>query len=193
MTRQKQEDMEPMLDLKSMPVEKTEKAPRFSLDKGIDNLVGSLCDPIIVHKCGWGTRDMIPEWLRNRITLDRMLELMVANKEGRDPIGTNSEALAYMIPASMEAPMGHDWSQIYLHLATVVIDGEKNKVVPDDIRVDKLDNMQQEDLLRFKRWIYETKLKHRAGRRKEIKREIKGEEEEEKAAQEVIQHAFNLD
>ena len=189
-----QEGMEPMLDLAALPVEKTEKTTRFSLDKSIDNLVGSLCDPIIVHRCAWGTRDMIPEWLRNRITLDRMIELMVANKEGREPIGTNSEALAYLIPASMEAPMGHDWSQIYLHLATVVIDQEKNKVVPDDIRVDKLERDQEEDLRRLKHWIYATKLKHRAGRRKEIKGEIKAEKEEkEKAAPEVIQHTFKLD
>jgi len=190
MTRQKQEKMEPMLDLKSMPVEKTEKVPRFSLDKGIDNLVGSLCDPIIVHQCAWGTKDMIPEWLRSQITLDRMIELMVANNEGRDPIGTNSEALAYMIPASMEAPMGHDWTQIYLYLATVVMDREKSKVVPDDIRVDRLDRNQEDDLRRLKHWLYETKLKHRAGRRKEIRQEIK-EEELEKAPL-VIQHTFDL-
>ena len=187
----KPENMEPMFDLKSLPVKKTEKTTRFSLDKSIDNLVGALCDPIIVHRCAWGTRDMIPEWLRNQITMDRMIELMVANKEERDPIGTDSEALAYMIPASFEAPMGHDWSQIYLYLGTVVMDREKSKVVPDDIRVDKLDRNQMDDLNRLKRWIYETKLKHRAGRRREIKREIK--EEEEKAAPEVIQHTFNLD
>ncbi|MBA7518070.1 hypothetical protein ES705_10136 [subsurface metagenome] len=189
----KHENMKPLLDFDSLPVRKTEKATRFSLDKGIDNMVGSLYDPIIVHQCSWATPDMIPEWLRNQITLDRMIELMVANKEGRDPIGTDSEALAYMIPASMEAPMGHDWTQIYLYLATVVIDRDKNKTVPDDIRVDKLDKMQQEDLLRLKRWLYETKLKHRRGRRKEIKQEIKEEEEKEKAALEVTQHAFNLD
>ncbi|GAJ03857.1 unnamed protein product, partial [marine sediment metagenome] len=93
----KHEKMEPMLDLDSLPVKKTEKATRFSMDKGIDNLVGSLCDPIIVHQGSWATPDMIPEWLRTQITLDRMVELMVANKEGRDPIGTNSEALAYLI------------------------------------------------------------------------------------------------
>lgn len=190
MTKKNQENMEPMLDLKTIPREETKKATRFSLDKGIDNLVGSLCDPIILHKCGWATRDMIPEWLRTRITLDRIIELMVASNEGRDPIGTNSEALAYMIPASLEAPMSHDWAQIYLHLATVVMDTEKDKVVPDDIRVDKLDRNQEDDLLRLKHWLYETKLKHRAGRRKEIRQEIK---EEEKAAQEFVQHAFNLD
>ena len=142
-----------MLGLDAVPLKKEEKHKHFSLDKGIDNLVGSLCDPIIVFPGGWATRDFIPEWLTSRITLDRMIELMVANKEGREPVGTDSEALAYLMPASMEAPMGHDWTQIYLYLATVVIDREKSKVVPDDIRVDKLDEMQQQDLRRLKRWI----------------------------------------
>ena len=191
MKREKHENMEPMLELKSIPVEKTEKTTRFSLDKSIDNLVGAICDPIIIHQCSWATPDMIPEWLRTRITLDRMIELMVASKEGRDPIGTDSEALAYMIPASMEAPMDHDWSQIYLHLATVVIDGQKDKVVPDDIRVDKLDRNQEDDLRRLKRWLFDTKLKHRAGRRKEIRQELK--EEERKVEPEVTQHAFKLE
>ena len=72
---------------------------RLNPDRAIEDLVGSICDPIIVHRCAWGTRDMIPEWLRSQITLDRMIELMVARNEGRDPIGTNSEALAYLIPA----------------------------------------------------------------------------------------------
>ena len=186
-------DTSDMFQEAGQEVERQPPKKRFNLDRSMDDLVGSLCDPIIVHRCAWGTRDMIPEWLRNRITLDRMIELMVANKEGRDPIGTNSEALAYLIPASMEAPMGHDWSQIYLHLATVVIDTEKNKVVPDDIRVDKLDDMQQQDLLGLKRWIYQTKLKHRTDRRKDMKRETKeAKEEAEKAAPQVIQHTFDL-
>lgn len=195
MAKKKQANMEPMLDIESMPKEKTGTASRFSLDKGIDNLVGALCDPIIVHQCGWATRDMIPEWLRNRITLDRMIELMVAHKEGREPIGTDSEALAYLIPASMEAPMGHDWSQIYLYLATVVMSGEKDKMVPDDIRVDKLDDMQQQDLMRLKRWLYSTKLKHLGSRRKELRKEIKETEKEEpeKPSPRIIQHAFDLD
>ncbi|GAI96932.1 unnamed protein product, partial [marine sediment metagenome] len=76
MEKQKQQ-MDPMLDFKSLPREETKKATRFSLDKGIDNLVGALCDPIIVHQGSWATPDMIPEWLRTQITLDRMIELMV--------------------------------------------------------------------------------------------------------------------
>lgn len=187
----KEEKTNSMLDLDSFPVEKHGKATQFSLDKGIDNLVGALCDPIIVYPGGWATKDFIPEWLRTRITLDRMLELMVASKEGREPVGTDSEALAYMMPASMEFPLGHDWTQIYLYLATIVMSKEPNKTVPNDIRVDKLDSDQERDLMRLKVWLYRTKLKHRETRLRDVRREEK--EEKKKATPEVIQHAFKLD
>ncbi len=190
----KHENMEPMLDLDSLPVEKTGKAARFSLDKGMDDLVGAICDPTIVFQSAWATKDFFPEWLMQRITMDRLIELMVARKEEREPMATDSEALAYMMPRTMEAPLGHDWTQVYLYLGTKVIDTETCKGnMPDDIRVDKLDSGQEADLRHLKQWIFNVKVKHRAGRRKEMKQEIKEEEETEKAAQEVIQHAFKLD
>ena len=180
------QQMEPMLDLDSVPVQKTEKANRFSLDKGIDNMVGALCDPIIVHAGAWATRDMIPEWLRNQITLDRMIELMVANREGRDPVGTDSEALAYLIPASMEAPMDHDWSQIYLYLGTKVMAGA-GTTMPEDIRVESLNDEQMRDLNRLKAWIYEKRKTARLDRDRAERRQKK---EEEAARKEAAQPAL---
>ncbi len=175
------ENMEPMVEVEPIPFQPKGRTPSWSADKGIDEMVGALCDPIIVSQGQWGTKDMIPEWLQTQITMDRLLELMKANKDGRDPTGTNSEALAFMIPASMEAPMGHDWTEIYLHLGTVVMTGGmNNKVMPEDIRVVTLNSMQQEDLARLKRWIYQRKVQHRAGRRKEINREIKEDKKQEK-------------
>ena len=178
----KQGKMDPLFEVEASP--KKKKLPQPSLDKSIDNLAGAICDPIIVHRCGWGTKDMIPEWLRQRITMDRLIALMVANKEGREPMGTDSEALAYLIPASMEAPMGHDWSQIYLYLGTKVIDSETSKEtkMPADVRVEKLDQGQEDDLLRLKRWLYQTKAKHRTEKARDLRREKKEKEKEEKAA-----------
>jgi hypothetical protein len=166
------------------------KKPAFSLDKAIDNIVGTFCDSIIVHRCAWGTADMIPEWLRQRITLDRLIEQMVANKEGRDVMGTDSEALAYLIPASLEAPMGHDWSQIYLYLATHVIDGENDKVVPDDIRVDQLDRNQMDDLTRLKIWIQRTKVGHRKEKTRDIRKAAEAEKKEERASLQTAMFDF---
>ncbi|MBU0778206.1 hypothetical protein KKH23_08385 [Patescibacteria group bacterium] len=148
-----------------------EKPKPFNLDKAIEDLAGVFCDPIIVYgPSGWATPDMIPPWLRERITMDRLL-MNLRHSQGEEMTGTDSEALAYMIPVSFEHPMGHDWSQIYLHLATKVMEGEPSKVIPDDIRVDKLDRGQEADLRHLKCWLYDQKVKHRSGARSEMKKE----------------------
>jgi len=165
---------------------KKEKGKHLSLDKGMEELVGAICDPIIVFPGGWATRDFIPEWLTGRIKMDRLIELMVANKEGREPIGTDSEALAYMMPRTMEAPMGHDWTEIYLYLATKVC-GAEGKIIPDDIRRDILTDDQKRDLSHLKYWLYGTKRKHRTEKAKDIRKERK---EEEVAARKEAQPAL---
>ncbi|GAH56929.1 unnamed protein product, partial [marine sediment metagenome] len=104
------------------------------------------------------------------------------SKEGREPMGTDSEALAYLIPASLEAPMDHDWAQIYLYVATRSMDGEVNKVVPDDIRVEKLDRNQMDDLIRLKMWIHRTKANHRREKTRDIRKAEEKEKQEERAA-----------
>jgi len=35
--------------------------------------------------------------------------------KGEKPRGTDPEACAYLYSASLESPMGHDWTQIYLY------------------------------------------------------------------------------
>lgn len=140
-------------------------------DGWIGDLVGALCDPIIIHQCGWATRDMIPDWLAKKIKTDRLIENMVANNEDRPPIATDSEALAYMIPFCMDAPMGSDWTKIYMYLGTKVIDN-----LPDDIRVDTLSDYRMKYLLLpLKHWIQRKKVEHRKGRLREQKVEQKEE------------------
>ena len=169
-----------------------EKPKHFSMDKAIDNLVGTFCDPIIVYPGGWATSDFIPKWLKERITMDRLIEQMVANKEGREPMGTDSEALAYMMPASMEMPMDHDWSQIYLYLGTKVIDTEISKAnkMPDDVRVDQLDRGQEDDLRRLKVWLYHAKEKHRTEKARDIRKAEEKERQEDRAALQTALFSF---
>ena len=47
---------------------------------------------------------------------------------------TDAEALLYMYPRSLEAPMGHDWSQIYIDLGSKVC-GSMAREVPEDLKV----------------------------------------------------------
>ncbi|MDD4986280.1 MAG: hypothetical protein PHQ43_10935, partial [Dehalococcoidales bacterium] len=58
-----------------------------NMDSMVDDLVGTLTDPIIVYPGGWG--DSLPEWLKNAITLERLTENMKVAK-GEQSTGTNA-------------------------------------------------------------------------------------------------------
>ncbi len=75
------------------------------IEKGISEIVGALTDPIIVYPGGWG--DTLPDWLRNAITLERLVMNMKALK-GEEMTGTDTEACAYLYTAGLTAPMDHD-------------------------------------------------------------------------------------
>ena len=55
------------------------------VEKGISDIVGALSDPIIAFPGGWG--DTIPKWLKNAITLERLVMNMKALR-GEEPTGT---------------------------------------------------------------------------------------------------------
>jgi len=158
------------------------------VDGWIDDIVGALFDPIIVMPGGWG--DDLPEWLKTSIPLERLMMNMKALK-GESPTGTDAEACAYLNTASLTAPMAHDWTQIYLYIATKVYEKWRTKesgvTMPEDIRVDKLDRNQMDDLNRLKAWIYDQRVKHRKekqrGERHQAKEEAKAKELETRAAQ----------
>ncbi len=122
-----------------------------NIDSMIDDLVGTLTDPIIVYPGGWG--DSLPEWLKNAITLERLAENIKATK-GEQPTGTDAEACAYLNTASLSAPMDNDWSQIYLYVAGKSYTRWQKSEMPDDIRVDSLSNEQMADLNRLKVWLH---------------------------------------
>lgn len=159
---------------------------RLNPDRAIEELVGSISDPIICYPSPW--MDTLPQSLKDQITLDRLLEQMLANKENREPTGTDSEALAYIYPASLEQPMGHLWSNIYIALATRVVKSQGRKV-PDDIEGRPLDNQEEYELRRLKDWIYERRRQHREVKAKDIRKERLAAEKEEALA---AQHTFDL-
>lgn len=151
----------------------------------ISDLVGALFDPIIVHQGGW--MDMVPDWLKAAIKMERLIEIMVAQKEGRDITGTDGEACAYLCTASLEFAFDRDWTEIYMYVFTKTYGGHRTKEsgteVPDDIRKDSLDNQQMGDLKGLKDFIYRARVKHRTEKERDERRE-KREEEAERKAQE---------
>lgn len=169
-------------------VESLQQGKRFNLDKSIEELVGALCDSIIAFPSPW--MDTIPDNLKKEVPLARMLLLMQYNSGIIEYMtATDVEALIYLYPRSLEAPMGHDWTEIYIHLGALVCGGMGRKV-PDDLKETKLSKNQLEDLEHLKRWIYERRVIHRKSRRRGEKAEEKSRKEKE--SPEVIQQTFDL-
>ena len=147
----------------------------------IDDIVGALFDPIIVMPGGWG--DDLPEWLRTRVTLERLAENIVATRENREITATDAEAACYLFTASLTAPIGGDWIQIYLYVAG----GEMKDKMPEDLKVEALTESQWRDLKELKNWIYRQRVKHRKekahGERRKTEEEAKTRELETRPVQ----------
>jgi len=148
-----------------------------TIEKGISDIVGVFCDPIIVFPGGWG--DSLPEWIKSTITLERLAMNMRALK-GEEMTGTDAEACAYLNTASLTQPMDHDWTQIYLYIATKVYEKWRTKesgvTMPDDIRVDSLNDEQMRDLNQLKAWLYHKRTTVRQDRdRAERRQKREGE------------------
>ena len=158
------------------------------MEKGISEIVGVFCDPIIVFPGGWG--DTLPEWIKTAITLERLVMNMRALK-GEEMTGTDAEACAYLYTASLTQPMDHDWGQIYLYIAGKVYKKWRTKesgvTMPDDIRVDSLNNEQMRDLNWLKEWLYRKRTTVRQDRDRAERRQKK---EEESAARKEAQPAL---
>ena len=156
------------------------------LDKGMSDIVGALTDPIIVMPGGWG--DSLPDWIKPAITMERLIENMKAIR-GEEPTGTDAEAVAYLYTASLTAPMGHNWAQIYLYLAGKEMERHKKVEVPEDIQVKSLNAGQERDLKGLKDWIYSTRVKSRKGKERDERREKR----KEVAAKKIVEHPAMFD
>jgi hypothetical protein len=161
------------------------------IERGISDIAGALTDPIIVFPGGWG--DTLPEWLKNAITLDRLVMNMKA-KKGEGMTGTDAEACAYLYTLSLTQPMDSDWTQIYLYIATKVYEQWRTKesgaTMPADIRVESLRDDQMRDLNRLKEWIYRQRTKIRLERDRAERRRRR--EKEEVAREELQPALFDL-
>lgn len=112
--------------------------------------------PLVVADVGWA--ETLPEWLREEVSSERMILglLSEASKKELTPdeqIG-DAEVVAYLMTASMVAPIDRDFVDIYLHLTGKVMKKAKNVDMPDDMKMEKLTNYQESLLkdLKYKIW-----------------------------------------
>ena len=151
-----------------------------TVDKGISEIVSVFSDPIIVFPGGWG--DSLPIWLKEAITLERLAMNMRVLK-GELPTGTDAEACAYLNTASLTQPMDSNWAQIYLYIAGKTYTQWKKAEMPEDIRVESLNDDQMRDLNRLKAWLYQKRTTVRENRERAERREEKEEEATKRKAE----------
>lgn len=154
-----------MLNLFETVVELHKEAGNSKADakKHIDYLVGALTDPLIVYPSAWAADISAPtlKWARDMVSLQRLALLMKKEYE----IATDVECMLYMFPATMEAPISYEWTQIYLYVCTKSLQFV-GREVPADIKVETLDKYFMSQLIELKRWIYARRTKHRRAREK---------------------------
>ena len=154
----------------------------------IDDLVGALCDPIIVYPSPW--KDDLPDWIKPQITLERLVMNMKAMHEGGVPVG-DTEAMAYIFPRTMEEPMSEQWMRIYTYVFTQAMKFKKVEV-PEDLRRETLSDYDMRELNDLKTWIYQKRVQHRKERAKAERRAGSHVEEEkdEEPETEPVQPSF---
>ena len=158
------------------------------VDGWIDDLVGALCDPIIVYPSPW--KDDLPDWIKPQITLERLVMNMKVMHEGGVPVG-DTEALAYIFPRTMEEPLSEQWMRIYTYVFTQAMKFKKVEV-PEDLRCESLSDYDMRELTDLKTWIYQKRVQHRKEKAK-AERQAGSQVEEEKDKElktETVQPSF---
>ena len=89
-----------------------------------------------------------------------------------------------MYPASLAFPLSDDWTQIYLYLASKVVPyHKKGTEMPDDIKVESLNDDQMRDLNRLKAWLYHKRITVRLDRERAERRQKKEQEAAKRKAE----------
>ena len=106
------------------------KINKKELDKNLEELVSIFFKPLVVYPSGW--HDILPEWIKNEIPIQRMVYQMLKYKgKVKENRATDVEALAYLYTASLAQPMPDEYSEIYLYLTRKSLEWQGKKEIPE--------------------------------------------------------------
>jgi hypothetical protein len=157
-------------------------------EKWIGDVVGVFCDPIIVYPSGW--EDTLPDWIKQQITIERLIMNVKSMKAGGVPVG-DTEVLAYMYPRTMESPLTEQWQRIYFYVFNQAMKMKKTEV-PKYLQSEKLTDYDMRALDELKIWIYQKRIEHRKERQRGILQEEKAAAAAEKEETELLQYEFKF-
>lgn len=157
-----------------------EKLPRRKRkDQYAFDLMDALTSPVIAYPSPW--MNDIPEQILGVITLARMAALMKGEE-----MATIPEAVAYLMPRSFEAPMGHEWTNIYLYVGReYMINFQSMSIESLDFAPAELDEYERDLLLKLRRWIWEKRRKALKDRNR-VKRSTQKSVEKEDTGQQDL-------
>ncbi len=109
---------------------------------------------LVVGDASWAADT--PEWVLEEVATERMMLgfAVLANKDLpiEDRVG-DAELVAYLMPASMRAPLGHTTTQIYLYVTTRLME-RRGTPIPADVRVETLRPDEERELRDLKHTLY---------------------------------------
>lgn len=120
----------------------------------IEDVMWALTGPIIVWP---GYEHAVPEWIMKEIPLARMTKLMKNEEPGQ---ATDLEAVAYLMTASLIAPMPREWEGIYLWAGAKAL-RESGKKPPEDIAPKTLSEDEKRDYRIFKEWLFRKTMERK--------------------------------
>ncbi|MFH1590528.1 MAG: hypothetical protein ABIC95_01235 [archaeon] len=112
-----------------------------------DPIIWAITDPIIVMP---GYTDMsVPGKVMERIRIER---LILATRQ--ENMASEAETMRYISTATLRAPIGRDWTDIFMYLKRKYI--QTLKMDPPDFLDYQiiLNEMQESDLKGLREWIY---------------------------------------
>ena len=102
--------------------------------------------PIVVFT---GCEDFVTERMKVRIYMERLLNPF-------DESATDYEAMVYLFTASLAVPFSERWYNIYTFLFSKYYPEEAKRI---GVYRDNLSELEQYELSRLKKWIYEKQMK----------------------------------
>jgi hypothetical protein len=73
-----------------------------------------MAGPVILHRSPWA--ETLPTWVIPAIYADRAELIAQEVRDGMvGELATSLEVMAYMYPATMDAPLSYEWVQVYLY------------------------------------------------------------------------------
>lgn len=139
------------LDLDIVPKTKEEKEKKIDV---VFEIMDALTAPVLTHCELW--KDSIPKRLLDAIPMARLIAQMK-----QEQLATYEEVCAFIMTRTFEAPMDHDWTDIYTHVSCIVCERNWGEDHWDEVKAPReLSEYVKGHLTHLRKWIYKRRREH---------------------------------